>query len=223
MTQIPLPSMSAPAARALANAGYTHLGQLDGAAMPSLLALHGMGANSIGLLRRAMAEHGWSFAEDDPAVGAPRAAVVRLEAGVRPDRNANATAPTDRDAAAWVAALPKPRQRADGAALLQLFGEVTGEPPVMWGPSIVGYGALHYTYRTGREGDMPRVGFSPRASALTLYVLTGHPDTDALLDRLGKHRRSVACLYINKLADVDVPVLRELVTAAWQHSGITTG
>ena len=84
------------------------------------------------------------------------------------------------------------------------------------GPSIVGFGTYHYRYDSGREGDMCRIGFSPRASALTLYVL-GFPGEEALLGRLGKHQTGNSCLYIKKLDDVDADVLEEIVTASWRN------
>lgn len=218
MSKVAFPRTGAPALRALETAGYEHLQQLDGVPMHELLALHGMGPKGIGALRRAMAEHGWSFADDDPSVGATRGGVVSITPGLQPDRNANQTAPGERSPSNWIASLPKPRQREDGAALLAMFGDVTGVPAVMWGPSIVGYGELHYVYESGREGDMPRVEFSPRVASTSLYGLFGHPGADELLAQLGKHRRAVSCLYVNKLADVDLCVLRELVTLAWAAS-----
>ncbi len=90
-----------------------------------------------------------------------------------------------------------------------MMERVTGEPAVMWGPSIVGFGRYHYRYASGHEGDMCRVGFSPRSANLVLYV-GGFPDYEAMLAKLGKHKRSKACLYLNKLADVDVGVLEEI-------------
>ncbi|MFV0532656.1 MAG: DUF1801 domain-containing protein [Cumulibacter sp.] len=215
MADVHFPRTSAPASRALASAGYTHLGELAGVPMRDVLALHGMGPKAIGLLRRAMAEHGWEFAYDDPRVGASVGGLVAIEEGRKPERNANATEPTDVEPAAWISRLPKKRQREDGAALLTLFAEVTGENPVMWGPSIVGFGAVHYTYESGREGDMPRVGFSPRSASNSLYGLSGHED---VLARLGKYRAGAGCIYINKLADVEQDVLRELIALGWRSN-----
>lgn len=215
MATVPFPRTGAPALRALDQAGYRHLGELDGVPMAAVLALHGMGPKGIGALRRAMAEHGWAFAADDPAVGAVQGGLVQVSEGRQPDRNANQTEPSAVDPAAWIASLPKPRQRDDGAALLELFGDVTGAEPVMWGPSMVGYGELHYVYESGREGDMPRVGFSPRAASNSLYVTPADGSADPLLARLGKHRQGVSCLYVNKLADIDLGVLRELVALGW--------
>ena len=95
--------------------------------------------------------------------------------------------------------------------------EVTGEPPVIWGDSIVGFGTYHYRYKSGREGDWPRTGFSPRKQYLAIYIMPGFSNYEALLARLGKHRTSVSCLYINKLADVDMNVLRQIITAAYKE------
>ena len=109
------------------------------------------------------------------------------------------------------------RKRADSFKLLELFREVTRLEPAMWGPGIVGFGSYHYRYESGREGDMPLVGFSPRAQNLTLYIMDGFEGYDRLLGRLGKHRTGKACLYINKLDDVDLDVLRELVSRSFEH------
>lgn len=217
MADIPFPRTGAPALRALEAAGYRHLHQLDGVPMTDILRLHGMGPKGVGALRRAMAEHGWAFADDDPTVGAVQGGRVSVTDGRRPERNDSATAPTSIDPARWIAGLPKPRQREEGAVLLDLFNQVTGDEAVMWGPSIVGYGELHYVYESGREGDMPRVGFSPRAGSHTFYLVLDTPEAQELVGRLGKHRTSVACLYVNKLADIDLSVLRELIDHAWKH------
>lgn len=89
------------------------------------------------------------------------------------------------------------------------------------GDSIVGFGRYHYKYESGREGDMPLIGFSPRKQNLTLYILMGFDGFDDLRDRLGKHKVSKACLYINKLADVDEDVLREMVQRSYDHMALT--
>lgn len=221
MVEVPFPRTGAPALRALTAAGYEHLQQLHGVPMRAVLDLHGMGPKGIRALRDAMAEHGWAFADDDLAVGAVQGGRVSLTEGLQPERNQNATGPTAVDPADWVESLPKPRQREQGRAMLELFGEVTGVPAVMWGASIVGYGELHYVYESGREGDMPRVAFSPRSASLTLYVNQDTPEANALFDRLGKHRRTVSCVYVNKLDDIDLGVLRELVRLAWTEHEIS--
>ena len=103
-------------------------------------------------------------------------------------------------------------KRKDSFELLKILEEITGEPPKMWGGSIVGFGSYHYKYDSGREGDMPRTGFSPRKNALTFYIMSGFDKYDSLLAKLGKHKTSKACLYIKKLADVDLAVLKEIIT-----------
>ena len=107
---------------------------------------------------------------------------------------------------------------ADGKAVRSMMERVTGEPAVMWGRSIVGFGSYHYRYASGHGGDMPRVGFSPRSANLVLYV-GGFPEYEALLAELGKHKRSKACLYLNKLADVDLGVLEEITRRTYEAAG----
>lgn len=102
-------------------------------------------------------------------------------------------------------------KRADALALIDLMQAATAEPPVMWGPSIVGFGSYHYRYESGREGDSPLVGFSPRKTALVLYIVTGFSEEQALLAKLGKHTTGKSCLYVKRLSDVDLRVLRRLV------------
>lgn len=123
------------------------------------------------------------------------------------------TRPTDASVDAFLEAVTHPARRADGKALRAMMERVAGEPAVMWGPSIVGFGSYNYRYASGHEGDMCRVGFSPRATNLVLYV-GGFPDDDALLARLGKHKCSAACLYLTRLADVDGTVLEDIVKRA---------
>ena len=115
-------------------------------------------------------------------------------------------------------------RRADGQAVRAMMERVTGEPAVMWGPSIVGFGTYHYRYASGHEGDMCRVGFSPRSANLVLYT-GGFPEYEELLAKLGKHKRSKACLYLGKLADVDMGVLEEITrrTYAASEDGEYTG
>jgi hypothetical protein len=124
------------------------------------------------------------------------------------------TKPTDVGVDAFLDAVAQPGRRADGKAVRAMMERVTGEPAVMWGPSIVGFGVYHYRYASGHEGDMCRIGFSPRAANLVLYV-GGFPEYEALLDKLGKHKRSKACLYLNKLADVDLGVLEEITRRSY--------
>jgi hypothetical protein len=120
------------------------------------------------------------------------------------------TQPTTASVADFLAGLP-PDRRADCETLLALVGRATGEPPRMWGPSIVGFGSYHYRYASGREGDWFLAGFSPRKKDLTVYVMAGFEGFEELLGRLGRHRLGKSCLYLRSLADVDLGVLEEMV------------
>lgn len=124
------------------------------------------------------------------------------------------TKPTEVDVDAFLDAVEQPVRRADGKAVREMMERVTGQPAKMWGPSIIGFGRYHYRYASGHEGDMCRVGFSPRSANLVLYV-GGFSDYEALLARLGKHKRSKACLYLNRLADVDLGVLEEITRRSY--------
>lgn len=121
------------------------------------------------------------------------------------------TQPTDADPAAFVASLNDPRKRADAEALLTMFAEVTGEPPVMWGTSIVGYGRYTDTKNPKKPADWPLTGFSPRAANLTLYIMPGFAERPDLMDGLGTFKTSVSCLYMKSVKDVDTDRLRTLI------------
>jgi len=123
----------------------------------------------------------------------------------------NKTKPTKLSAAAFIAGLTDETQRADARALVKLMQGATAEKPKMWGPSIVGFGSYHYKYESGREGDAPLAGFSPRKAATVLYGLMGSGESEALLAKLGKHTTGKGCLYIKKLAEVDKKVLEAMV------------
>ena len=123
----------------------------------------------------------------------------------------NKTKPTKVSVAAFIGTLTDQTRRSDAKELVKLMQSGSGEKPAMWGPSIIGFGSYHYTYDSGREGDMPLIGFSPRKAAIVLYNTIGCRDSEALLAKLGKHSTGKACLYIKKLADVDHRVLQALV------------
>jgi len=125
----------------------------------------------------------------------------------------NKTKPTGVSAEDFIAAVPDPQRREDARTLAALMERLSGEKPCMWGPSIVGFGSYRYKYDSGREGEAPRLGFSPRAKELVVYITEGNERRGELLARLGKHRLGKCCLYIKKLADVDAGVLEELVTS----------
>jgi hypothetical protein len=116
--------------------------------------------------------------------------------------------------AAFIDALPDPASRADAKALVKLMQSAAGEKPKMWGPSIVGFGSHHYKYESGREGDMPLIGFSPRKAADVLYGMNASSESKALLAKLGKYTTGKDCIYIKKLADVDQKVLATIASKA---------
>ncbi|WP_433064826.1 DUF1801 domain-containing protein [Dactylosporangium sp. CS-033363] len=117
----------------------------------------------------------------------------------------------------FLAGVADPKRRADAEAVCALMREVTGLEPAMWGPSIVGFGQYHYRYATGREADWPAVGLSPRKQALTLYLSDGYERYAEQLARLGPHSTGRSCLYIKRLADVDLEVLRGLIRDGFEH------
>jgi hypothetical protein len=119
--------------------------------------------------------------------------------------------------AEFLAAVADPKRRADAEAVTALITEVTGAEPTMWGSSIVGFGSYHYRYATGREGDWPAVGLSPRKQSLTIYLSAGFDGYDNLLARLGPHSTGRSCLYIKRLSDVDEGVLRDLIKGGFQQ------
>lgn len=121
------------------------------------------------------------------------------------------TRPTGASVDEFLAAAPANR-RDDARVVSRMMAEITGEPPVMWGPSIVGFGTYRYTYASGRTGDWPVVGFSPRKASLVLYVSRAFDGADELLARLGRHEVSKACIYLKRLSDLDLAVLHELIT-----------
>ena len=124
------------------------------------------------------------------------------------------TQQNDADVEGFLAAVENDRRREDSFTVLELMKRITGEKPKMWGTSIVGFGSYHYRYASGREGEWPRIGFSPRKQSLTIYVMPGFSTYDELLSRLGKHRTGKSCLYVNKLADIDMDVLQQLVRSS---------
>ena len=130
----------------------------------------------------------------------------------------NKTKATDADVGEFINAVEHPVHKADGQTLRAMMTEVTGEKAVMWGENIVGFGQYQYQYANGDYGDWPRIGFSPRKAKLSLYGLTNAITAPELLSQLGKHKLGKGCLYINKLEDIDLVVLRELMVAAWANA-----
>lgn len=130
----------------------------------------------------------------------------------------NKTQKTGASVEEFLESVASPRRREDGFAVLAMMREITGLEPEMWGPSIIGFGDYHYKYESGREGDFFLTGFSPRKQSLTLYIMSGLEGHEDLLEELGKHRTGAACLYINKLADVDTDILRKLIRISFESA-----
>ncbi len=119
---------------------------------------------------------------------------------------------TKASVSAYINAIADEDRRKDAKTLVKLMKSVTGKQPKLWGPSIIGFGTYHYTYASGREGDWPVTGFSPRKDNLSIYIMSGFSGEKALMKRLGKHKTGKSCLYLKRLADIDMKVLEQLVT-----------
>ena len=127
------------------------------------------------------------------------------------------TKPTKASVSKFLRAIQDEATRKDCQQLTKIMKEVTGAKPRMWGPSIVGFGAYHYVYASGREGDWFLTGFSPRKQNLTLYIMSGFDEYEDLLGRLGKHKKSKSCLYVRSLEDLDLTVLKRMIRASVRH------
>ncbi len=128
------------------------------------------------------------------------------------------TVPTRASVTQFINAVENETRRKDAKTLLSMMKKLTGDKPVMWGPSIIGFGEYHYKYDSGREGDFMLVGFSPRKTNMVLYVLGSLKDDDPLIGKLGKHKRGRSCLYVNKLDDVDLGVLEKMITKSYNNT-----
>ncbi len=130
---------------------------------------------------------------------------------------ANKTVETEASIEDFLARVEPPQRVADARVLIAQMAEISGEPPKLWGPSIIGFGSVHYRYESGREGDTPAIAFSPRKAELVLYVGASTPNIAALLPDLGKHKTGKGCLYVKKLADVDAGVLDQVIRTAFAN------
>lgn len=224
-----VPGTATPLHRALAEQGWTTLADLDGRARTTLINLHGVGKVGLARLEAAMAAEGYTLADGHAVWSATDRGEKKAGTGVA--SSDIKTHATDASVNEFVDSL-EPRRADHGREMLRIFGEVTGEAPRMWGPSMIGYGEMHYQYASGREGDTMRLGFSPRKAAISLYGLqtgdagaggsgAGGPGsddddaTDHLLARLGKFRLGKGCVYVNKPEDIREDVLRELIARVW--------
>lgn len=129
-------------------------------------------------------------------------------------KNQNKTVPTTVDPYDYVAAIADETKRQDSEWLIETMKALTGEPPVMWGPSIIGFGNYHYVYESGREGDMLEIGFSPRKANISIYLMSGVAREEEYLAKLGKHKLGKSCLYIKRLSDVDEDVLKDMLASS---------
>lgn len=127
------------------------------------------------------------------------------------------TKPGDADVSQYLDSIEHPGRREDARVLLDLMREASGEEPVLWGTSIIGYGNYHYRYDSGHEGDFFLTGFAPRKANMVVYIMPGYTDYSHLLEKLGKHRIGKSCLYLGRLKSVDLDVLREIVEHSVQY------
>ena len=131
-------------------------------------------------------------------------------------KNENKTKPTDVSPHDFIAAIEDETKRQDSAWLIETMEALTGDPPVMWGPSIIGFGNYHYVYESGREGDMMELGFSPRKANISVYLMSGVAREKEYLAKLGKHKLGKSCLYIKRLSDIDKDVLKDMLASSLQ-------
>jgi len=129
----------------------------------------------------------------------------------------NKTRPNTASVTSFLDSVEDEIQRWDSYTLVRVMKGITGEEPVMWGPSIVGFGSYHFKYDSGREGDMILTGFSPRKQNLSLYIMAGFTEYEALLQKLGKHKTGKSCLYIKRLSEINLDVLTELIKVSYNH------
>jgi hypothetical protein len=129
-------------------------------------------------------------------------------------KNENKTRPTAQNVADFIASLPE-KQRVDAQTLIDIMQEISGQPPIHWGGKIIGFGSYHYKYASGREGDAPQIGFAPGTGKFSLYLSYNTQELVSKFPNLGKFKTSKACIYINKLADVDLAVLKQLIETAY--------
>lgn len=130
----------------------------------------------------------------------------------------NKTTETNSNVADFLNSVKDETKRADSFKLVEFFEEVSGFPAKLWGPSIVGFGSYHYKYESGREGDSPLVAFSPRAAAITIYLSSTFEQREELLAQLGKHKTEKGCIYVKKLSDIQVEVLKQILVKQIEHT-----
>ncbi len=131
--------------------------------------------------------------------------------------SANKTRPNNASVISFLDKVEDQVQKRDSYTLIDIMKEITGEEPVIWGSSIIGFGSYHYKYDSGREGDMMLTGFSPRKQNLSLFIMAGFTKYEKLMQKLGKYKTGKSCLYIKRLSDINMDVLTELIKASYNH------
>ena len=126
----------------------------------------------------------------------------------------NKTKATKKSVIAFLNSIEDIKKREDSTVIVTMIQKITRLKPVMWGSAIIGFGSIHYKYESGREGDMARIGFSPRKGQTVVYLIDGYGDRAVQLARLGRHKVGKSCLYIKRLSDIDVTVLEEMVVGS---------
>lgn len=124
----------------------------------------------------------------------------------------NKTRPSDANVETYIAAISDEQKRDDCRSLASLLQQITGEPPILWGDSIIGFGQYHYEYDSGHQGDAPLIGFSPRKREFAIYIMSGFEPLQSHLNKLGKHKTGKSCLYVKRLSDINLKALAELMT-----------
>jgi hypothetical protein len=132
-------------------------------------------------------------------------------------KSANKTQATKASVSSFIDAVADPEQKKDAKTIAALMQKHVGEKPAMWGPSIIGFGKYEYKYDSGREGQMCRIGFSPRKGQTVLYMINGYEDAPDLMARLGKFKTGKSCLYVKKLADIDMSVLEQIIVRSLKY------
>ena len=130
----------------------------------------------------------------------------------------NKTTQTDASVHEFLNSLTDERKRRDSFTIVEIMKDQSGLEPRMWGPSIVGFGSCHYQYESGHEGDAPLIGFSPRKNAVTLYLSQNFEGREELLKKFGKHKTSLACIYLKTIEDIDIGILKEMVSRSLKHT-----
>lgn len=147
----------------------------------------------------------------------PSAKAKPIAAKPAAKKSENKTQATKASVAAYIDAVADPEQKKDAKTIAALMQKHSGEKPAMWGPSIIGFGKYRYKYDSGREGEMCRIGFSPRKGQTVLYMINGYEDKPEMMAKLGKFKTGKSCLYVKRLSDLNMPVLEQLIADSLKY------